>query len=375
MKRSTKLMICLLVMSPFFMLGSIPTISVSESGYQLESVELTVYRDGLVHVGQVLLVNETFPSILLELLSSFVESIVVIDESQIVLDFDVEGSNITIFSLGATGVRLEYDTVRLTEKESGIWTLLVQNPYNLTVYLPLESTIVYLNRIPASIDTEAGAIILSLYPADWEISYVLPIIGPAIFRVSDLTAKPAEVEVGNEVTISVALTNIGEGEGSYTLALMVNQVVEDTKTITLNAGDSTTVQFKVTKEEAGVYDVEIGELSSEFNVKEVPLIPIFVVYLIIIVAVITFGSFLFLSKRRTLSGEKIIKEHPYLRKEDKDVIRFLEEKGGKAFESEVRERFPDMPRTSLWRLVKRLEKMEIVAVRRIGLQNQVKLEN
>ena len=375
MKRNTNLMICLLVMLSFLILGSLPTISVSESGYHFESVELTVYRDGLVHVGQVLLVNETFPSISLELLSSFVESIVVVDENQIVLDFDVDGSNITIISLGATGVLLEYDTVRLTEKESGIWTLLVQNPYNLTVCLPLESTIVYLNRMPTSIDTEAGTIILSLYPADWEISYVLPIIGPAIFRVSDLTANPAEVEVGNEVTISVVLTNIGEGEGSYTLALKVNQVVEDTKTITLNAGDSTTVEFKVTKEEAGVYDVEIGELSSEFNVKEVPLIPIFAVYLIIIVAVVTVGSFLFLRKRRAPGGEKIIKEHPYLRKEDKDVIGFLEEKGGKAFESEVRERFPGMPRTSLWRLVKRLEKMEIVTVRRIGLQNQIKLKN
>jgi len=356
------------------MLVSPPAISASELGYQIESVELTVYRDGLVHVSQVLSVNETFPSISLGLLSSLVENVVVDDENQTVLDYDVAGSNMTIFSLGASRVLLEYDTVKLTEKESGVWTLLVQNLYNLTVYLPEESAIVYLNKMPTSIDTEDGTITLSLYPAEWEISYVLPIIGTAIFRVSDLTVNPAEVEVGNEVTISVVLTNIGEGEGSYTLVLKVNQVVEDTKTITLDAGASTTVQFKVTKEEAGTYDVEIRELSGGFNVKEVPLIPIFAVYLIIIVTVGTVGSFLFLRKRREPSSEKIIKERPYLRQEDRDVIRFLEEKGGKAFESEVREKFPDMPRTSLWRLVKRLEKMEIVSVKRIGLQNQIKLK-
>ena len=375
MKRSTNLTMCLFGVIFFLMLASPLAISASEIGYQIESVELTVYRDGLVHVSQVLFVNETFPSISLELLSSLVENVVVVkDENQTVLDYDVAGSNLTVFSLGASRVLLEYDTVELTEKESGVWTLLVQNPYNLTVYLPEESTIVYLNKMPTSIDTEDGTITLALYPDEWEISYVLPIIGPALFRVSDLTVNPAEVEVGNEVTISLVLTNIGEEEGSYTLVLKVNQVVEDTKTITLDAGASTAVQFKVTKEEAGVYDVEIGELSGGFNVKEVPLIPIFAIYLIVIVALVIIGSLLVLRWIKAPSAEKIIKDHISLRQEDKEVIHFLEENGGKAFESEIRDRFPDMPRTSLWRLVKRLEKMEIVSVKRIGLQNQIKLK-
>ncbi|TET19608.1 hypothetical protein E3J74_05840 [Candidatus Bathyarchaeota archaeon] len=375
MKRSTNLTMCLFGVIFLLMLGITPTISAGEIGYQIESVELTVYRDGLVHVSQVLFVNETFPSISLELLSSLVENVVVDDENQTVLDYDVVGSNMTIFSLGASRVLLEYDTVELTEKESGVWTLLVQNPYNLTVYLPEESAIVYLNEMPTSIDTEDGTITLSLYPDEWEISYVLPIIGPALFRVSDLTVNPAEVEVGNEVTVSLVLTNIGEEEGSYTLALKVNQVVEDTKTITLDAGASTAVQFKVTKEEAGTYDVEIGELSGGFNVKEAPLIPIFAIYLIVTVAVVIIGSLLVLRWIKAPSAEKIIKEHISLRQEDKEVIRFLEDSGGKAFESEIRDRYPDMPRTSLWRLVKRLERMEIVSVKRIGLQNQIKLKN
>lgn len=373
MTRNTTLTICLFGVIPFLMLTSLEVMSASDFGYQVESVKLTAYRDGLVHGSHVLSVNETFPSISSALLSSLVANVVVVDENQTVLDYDIEGTNMTIFSLGASRVLLEYDTVELTEKESGVWTLLVQNPYDLTLYLPEDSTIVYLNQMPTSIDTEDGIITLSLYPAEWEISYVLPIIGPTLFRVSDLTVNPAEVEVGNEVTISVVVTNIGEG-GSYTLELKVNQIVEDTKTITLDAGASTTVHFDITEEEAGTYDVEIGELRTEFNVKGAPLIPIFAVYVIVIVTVGTIGSFLLLRKRRAPSGEKIIRERPYLRKEDRDVIRFLEEKGGKAFESEVRERFPDMPRTSLWRLVKRLERMEIVTVKRIGLQNQIELK-
>jgi len=61
-------------------------------------------------------------------------------------------------------------------------------------------------------------------------------------------------------------------------------------------------------------------------------------------------------------------------KEDKAVLEFLAEKDGKAFEAEIREHFPEMPRTSLWRLIKRLEKLEIVEVKKIGLENQVILK-
>ncbi len=61
-------------------------------------------------------------------------------------------------------------------------------------------------------------------------------------------------------------------------------------------------------------------------------------------------------------------------KEDIAVIEFLAEKDGKAFEAEIRERFPDMPRTSLWRLVRRLEGLELVEIKRIGLENQVQLK-
>jgi uncharacterized membrane protein len=54
--------------------------------------------------------------------------------------------------------------------------------------------------------------------------------------------------------------------------------------------------------------------------------------------------------------------------------KFLAEKEGKAFEAEIRQRFPDMPRTSLWRLIRRLEGLEIVEVKKIGLENQVQLK-
>ena len=63
---------------------------------------------------------------------------------------------------------------------------------------------------------------------------------------------------------------------------------------------------------------------------------------------------------------------PYLKNEDKDLLEFLCEKEGSAFESEIRNKFV-LPRTSLWRLIKRLEREDLVEIRKIGGQNLIKL--
>jgi len=352
-----------------------PVVSANELGYGIDSVELVVYRDGLVHVTHALTVNETFPSISLGLLAPSIENIIVVDENETVLDYEIKGSNMTLFTLGAKRVLLEYDTISLTRKEAGVWTLILDAPYSLTVYLPEESTIIYLNEMPTSINTEDERIFLSLFPGEWEISYVLPIVPPAAFRVSDITVSPTEVEVGKEITISARVTNIGEGEGFYTVVLKINDVIEDTKTVTLAGGASTTVEFKVVKEDAGTYSVEVAGLKSAFTLKEAPPpVPIPIEYIIGIVVLGIIGSGFILIKRRAPRAEKILKEHPELRAEDREVIQFIAQKGGRVLEAEIREKFPELPRTTLWRLVKRLEKIEIITIKKVGLQNQIELK-
>ncbi|MFQ5711782.1 MAG: helix-turn-helix transcriptional regulator [Candidatus Geothermarchaeales archaeon] len=58
--------------------------------------------------------------------------------------------------------------------------------------------------------------------------------------------------------------------------------------------------------------------------------------------------------------------------EEKNIIRFIFERGGRVLEAEIREEF-DLPRTSVWRMAKRLEDMGIVVIRKVGLQNQIEL--
>lgn len=265
----------------------------AQSPFESESAELKVYRDGLVHITQTLIVDELTPEVTLPLLSTSVENVIILDENQLVVDYEINGGNLTVFTLGAERILVEYDTVSLTKKEAEVWTLILGNQYNLTVFLPQNATVIYLSQMPAAIDTSVAGIKLSLYPAQWEISYVLPLLP-----------------------------------------------------------------------EDGTED------------KLVPLTVIPIEYLIVAIVAVGAGvlsALLIVKRRRGPNVEKILKANPQLKKEDRDVILFLAEKDGKAFEAEIRERFPDMPRTSLWRLVRRLERLEIVEVKRIGLENQVQL--
>jgi uncharacterized membrane protein len=70
--------------------------------------------------------------------------------------------------------------------------------------------------------------------------------------------------------------------------------------------------------------------------------------------------------------DRLFEEHPHMRLDDKEVLRFLAESGGEVFAAELRERF-NVPRTSLWRMIRRLEKEEVVEVSSIGGQSLVKI--
>jgi uncharacterized membrane protein len=70
--------------------------------------------------------------------------------------------------------------------------------------------------------------------------------------------------------------------------------------------------------------------------------------------------------------EKLLEKEKHLRPEEVQVIRFLAEKNGTAFEAEIYEKL-DLPRTTTWRLLKRLEKMAIVDIQKSRRQNIVSI--
>ncbi len=375
------------VFTTVILLLSVTATAAQETDYQVESTDIQIYRDGLARITQIISVDEVLAAVSVPLLSSEADNYIVLDENQTlnetekILDYEVEGNNLTILTLGATNVSLQYDTHSLTSKDGEVWTVVVDTPYNLTVQLPEDSTVVYLSETPTAIDMEGHR--LSLFPSQWEISYVVPLNPPADFQISDLKVTPLEVKAGEEVTVSVKVTNVGGQSGSYTVPLIVNQTTEQTKTVTLSAGASTTTEFKIIKQTLGTYTIKIEDLTDELTVSEESSngggtsdsFPIEIIAAALVATAAIIVAVFFLLKKRKPNVEKIVKLHPQLNKEEYDVIQFLAENEGKAFESQIREQFPKIPRTSLWRLVRRLEKLDIVKVKKIGLENQVELKN
>lgn len=98
----------------------------------------------------------------------------------------------------------------------------------------------------------------------------IPVLVPASFTPSSLSIFPLEANIGETVSISVLVTNTGEQEASYSVTLKINEMVEETREITL-AGGSETVTFTTAKDEAGTYSVDVNSLPGSFMVKEAPL--------------------------------------------------------------------------------------------------------
>ncbi|MBT8172093.1 hypothetical protein KJN74_04400 [Candidatus Bathyarchaeota archaeon] len=368
-----------------FIFLNITPLHASVNGFQVNSTELQIYRDGTVIISQKLIVNETFPLVTFPLISNSVENFIVIDENpsvpdhQRLLDYKIEDTNLTVFTLGTTNVSVQYSTSSLTLKDTEEWTFHVDTQYNLTVYLPEYATILGLSGTPTSIDSKENRIVLNLLPGQWNINYVFPLTPPAESQISNLEVTPTEVKKGEDVKVTVKITNIGGQSGTFVIPFIINQTIEENRTLTLGVGESINTTFRITKQTAGIYIVKIDDLETIFTVKTESLNDnssniIQLEYLLFIGGALgtIFVVWIFYRKRR-INILKIFKNNPQLNSEEKEVITFIANNEGKAFESQIREQFPNIPRTSLWRLVKRLEKLEIIDVKKIGLENQVEL--
>ncbi|MCL0098944.1 Ig-like domain-containing protein [Dehalococcoidia bacterium] len=114
--------------------------------------------------------------------------------------------------------------------------------------------------VPLERAMEILAIIEKVHPERWEL---LP---KPIFELSDLLIEPLEVAIGEEVTISAEVENVGELKGKELITLKVAEVVVETEEVELGPGEATRVEFRVVKMDPGIYPVEIEPLVGQFTV-------------------------------------------------------------------------------------------------------------
>ncbi len=93
------------------------------------------------------------------------------------------------------------------------------------------------------------------------------------FKIERWKVDPDEVEPGKELEISSEVKNIGDVSGDFTLELYIDNKLEDWETGTLSSDNSVRLDFTVSREEEGEYDVLISTgddyRKGNFKVREV----------------------------------------------------------------------------------------------------------
>jgi uncharacterized membrane protein len=288
------------------------------------SLTVNVYSDGSASVTQVVSANSSDVSINLQLLSSILTDAVAVDQAGSPLSFQISGTNITIYTLGATGVTLRYDTQALTDKQGTVWTLNLTAAYNATLVLPQGSTVTSVSGTPYSYSEQGGSPVIVVPPGSWQVSYGVPI---SIATTSNSSSGQ-----------SSASSNSGQTSGQSGLSSSVQS-------------SSSTTSVSSTSTSPGVPGSVLPYAA-------------LAIAAVIIVAV----AILFLRRR---SGPLDLRNSD-LRPDDIQVLNFITEKGGKVFEPEIRARFV-LPKTSAWRQIKRLERLGYVKITKVGSQNQIEV--
>jgi uncharacterized membrane protein len=387
-----------------------------------KELEITIYGDGVTRVNYIVEVDPTQVIVYVKLLGSMYETLIVFDQNGFPLDYFKNETGIMVDSLGATALEISYLTSSLTSKEGPIWNFITELPITCSVILPYSTTIIYLDPIPLEISTVNEKTLLIISSGQTNISYLVGIIDSETlaFKAINETETIINEAKAQGIILHEAETLLQNAKNLYNInnfpeakrladeaqekvfeiikeaeeaEIGIKTAIEAIETAR-NSGNivglEEATEFLIQAEQAfnaGEYLNALSFAQQAFEAsilaEKEPKVPSYLLLLgflvILAIAVITFYQTKKLSREPTIEHKPVDLEylfgvHDYLREDDRKVICFIAEKGGEAFAQEIRERF-DIPRTSAWRLIRRLKRNEIVDERKVGGQTLVKIKD
>jgi len=392
-----------------------------------EILFLTVYPDGFVSVDYTLLVDPTFPTQNITVFGQVLEDLLVVDKDGLPLDYSLINCTISVYSLGTDEIKLTYLTQDLTSKEGRYWTLNIVTPITTRIILPLETTIISLNKVPEMIETSGNKVELLMNSSLIEVTYVIGVVGTE--EHAQIVLNEAETAI-NEIKncgaiITEAEAKLQEANNAFSLGNYVDAetLAYEAKNLAIQINQTATqAQSKMDEAEDAIANAQneertvgldeaqglinqaysayvTGNYTQAMNLATQAITKSeeactsseetdsWIVYgifgAILIPSVIVFGFFFVRSrkttkvevkkKKRRIDAERIFRAHNDLLPEEKQAIQFLVEKNGEAFEAELYD-YVKLPRTTTWRLVKRLEGMGIIKRSKFRRQNLIRVK-
>ena len=278
------------------------------------TLDFFLFPDGSTHVTYSLDSDPLLPDTEVSLYGDSLENLVAEDENGFLLSTQSEKNILQVETLGSSSILINYDTYSLISKDGKIWSFEIDSPVEFNVVMPENSVIVGMSTFPIdmNVDSDRTKILLPSGPA--EITYFLAV------AESSQVLPPEETPVTADNDNSMMYVAGGAAVAIAAIAAIAIKMKNKPKQI-ISASKTTVVE----------------ERNEPFNI------------------------------------EKVL-EMPDLREDDKDIIKFIHENGGSALESDLRKKFL-LPRTTMWRAVKRLERHELIEITKKDQQNLIKLTN
>ena len=384
-----------------------------------QELAITVQGDGVTRLDYLFQAEITSLQTNISLLGENYENLFIVNEDGLPLEYLETMDGLTVYSLGSSLVNVTYLSAELTGKNGVIWSLSFTLPISAEIILPIGSTIINLNTIPLEINTLNDRTVLVMPSGPVEIEYTLDILDSSALAEDTINQADEAIQdaesSGAIVTAVKSLISEAKSlfqQGNYLeaeeLAAQVIDLVEDIldimtlveakistvedaieiaegsgRTLGLDTAESLLLDAQ-SEYQAGDYDQALiyaeealeAALNSERAGNNTLLIA---AGLVVLIAV---GAFLVTRRKNTpervpveveIDLKRLFAEHPELRMDDREVLKYLAENDGEAFAFDIRDRF-DIPRTSAWRMIQRLQRYEVVNEKKIGGQSLISIK-
>ena len=278
------------------------------------TLDFFLFPDGSTHVTYSLDSDPLLPDTEVSLYGDSLENLVAEDENGFLLSTQSEKNILQVETLGSSNILINYDTYSLISKDGKIWSFEIDSPVEFNVVMPENSVIVGMSTFPIdmNVDSDRTKILLPSGPA--EITYFLAVAESSQVLPSEETPQTEDNDN--------SMMYVAGGAAVAIAAIAAIAIKMKNKPKQIVSASQTTV---------------VAERNEPFDI------------------------------------EKVL-EMPDLREDDKDIIKFIHENGGSALESDLRKKFL-LPRTTMWRAVKRLERHELIEITKKDQQNLIKLTN
>lgn len=279
--------------------------------YTVENIELAVYEDGYVKVTQIITPDEYTVVVDVPLIGGNVKGLMVRDENNEPLLYKLNNSILFIYFENVTNILVTYYTPDLTSKDGPLWSINLTSEVPVTIIFPENAVIVGLNSVPLKIDKNK----LIMPPGNISVSYVIE-------------RNPSSATLGTEV-------------------------------------------------ESNPPSPPQQGVQQETNTK-------WFFYAIPILAILIAGGYLLIKKQLSesstskfslpLTREEFQKkiEGMDLSRDEMRVLLYLYDRGGKAPQAEMKKML-NIPKTTAWRMFKRLEERGLIRIYKKRRENWVEL--